>query len=159
MPGCTEQEFKSQTSAGARESEEQDRPRCLCPWYNEDGSNGVTWDTGSLEKRLRDRHFPPHHHQGGASGMGPRGPQWRRDPPTANHSPQCQQDNSSIYRNGIDIVEPDGPLLQTSAAALPGLILGQFLLFSYILPSFSPSNLFPPLGWLLWLLVWLSRRT
>ena len=84
------------------------------------------------------------------------GPQGRQDPPTLNHT--------SLLLVTAYLLEQDWCwlnrqlLLQTCTAALPGLILGKFLLYRYILPSFSPSYLFCPLVWLLWLLVCLSRH-
>ena len=94
IPGCTEWEFKCQPSTGAKELAERDRQPSLCPQHSEDGSKGAQRnsqrnDLGHrvVEKRLRGHHFSPHHHQHGASGMGPRGPQWRRGQPTPNHAP------------------------------------------------------------------------
>ena len=89
--GCMEQEFESQPSTReAQESAERGKPPLLHPWHSEDGSNRVVWDTRSVEERLGCRHFSPHHHQGGSSGIRQRGPQWRRDPPTPNHAPLCR---------------------------------------------------------------------
>ena len=87
------------------------------------------------EKTGRSPFCPPpphHHHQGWASGIGPWGPEWRRDPPTPKHGLLPPGD----YWSGIDTEEPDSPLLQTSTTAFPGLILGQFLLVRYIHSSF-----------------------
>ena len=52
MPGCMEWEFKPQPSAGAQESAERDKTAPSVPRHSEDSSNGVIWDTRSVEKRL-----------------------------------------------------------------------------------------------------------
>ena len=136
-----------------------DKPPCLYPRHSEDDSNRVALDTGFMKEQLRVTIFLTTTTKAGTQGSGHGAHSGGR---TNLH--QTMPLHPSTLGNCISTgavvvaVETDGPLLQTSAAALIGLILGQFLLCRYILPSISPSYLFPSLGWLLWLLVCLNRH-
>ena len=102
--GCTEQEFRSQPSTRAQESAGRDRPPHLHPPHTEDARRE---STRSVEKSLEVAMFVP--------APTKAGPTAEAGPATPSHAPQ--RGDPSVYRSGIDTEEPEGPLLQTSAAS------------------------------------------